>query len=149
MVAKRQAALVRFGSVIVITGSGHAAATKRVYRKVFEDWRTLQDGGLGRGGRDLALDVRIQAIATEKQRKLEQEKARLEKEERDRKNFAKLAAMREEIGSIYEVTMPAIRAIASGDGEVELSEQRRLQRKQELQLLLKTTPELKQLSNYQ
>ena len=65
MVAKRQAALVRFGTVVVVTGRRHAAATERVYRKVFEDWRTLQDGGLGHGGRDLPLDVHVQPIEVE------------------------------------------------------------------------------------
>ena len=83
----------------------------------------------------------MQALATEKMRKLEQEKARLEKEERDRKNYEKLAAMREEIRELYEATMPAIRAIAAGEDETELTEQRRLQRKAELQDVIATSRE--------
>ena len=98
---------------------------------------------------DQPRHVRMAAIANEKQRKLEQEKARQEKEERDRKNYAKMAALREEIATLYASAMPAIEAISKGEGEIEVTEQRRLQRKAELQLLLKTSAELKSLSNYQ
>ena len=62
MVAKRQAALIRFGSVLVVTARAMAAVTRRVYQKCFEDWRVFESGGLGRGGRDLPLGVRVEAI---------------------------------------------------------------------------------------
>ena len=62
MVAKRQAALIRFGSVLVVTACAMAAVTRRVYHKCFEDWRVLESGGLGRGGRKLPLGVRVEAI---------------------------------------------------------------------------------------
>ena len=98
---------------------------------------------------DQPRHVRMQAIQNERNRKAEQEKARLETEELERKNFEKLAAMRAEVEQIYEETIPAIRELANGEGEFEVAEQRRLERSGELKLLLKTAPELKQLSNYQ
>ena len=65
--------------------------------------------------------VRIAAIANEKKRRVEQETARLEKQERDRQNYEKMAAMREEIATMHAQTMPIIEALAAGEGE--LSEQ--------------------------
>ena len=61
-VAKRQAALVRFGAIAVVTGTAMAPATERVYRKCFDDWRVLESGGLGRGGRDLPVPIRVTPI---------------------------------------------------------------------------------------
>ena len=60
--AKRQCSTVRFGSVVVLAHAALAGATQRVYRHVFSDWRVLVDGGLGRGGRDEALDVRVEVL---------------------------------------------------------------------------------------
>lgn len=58
--AKRQAATVRFGSVVVLTARALAAPTLRVWRHVFSDWRVLVDGGQANGGRDEPLHVRVQ-----------------------------------------------------------------------------------------
>lgn len=62
MVAKRQAALVRFGAIVVLSASALAPATSRVYSKCFEDWRVLEGGGRGRGGRDLPIEVAVEAV---------------------------------------------------------------------------------------
>lgn len=64
MVAKRQCALVRFGSVAVITSVALEPATMRAYSKIFEDWRLLEDGGACRGGRDLPIPIHIKPIVT-------------------------------------------------------------------------------------
>ena len=87
---------------------------------------------------DQPRHVRMAALANEKQRKIEQEQARLDKQERDRKNFEKLQAMKEEILGVYNETMPKLKAIFDGDADdIDPSEQRRLQRRNELQLLFK------------
>ena len=60
--AKRQAATVRFGTVIILTASSLAPPTAKVYKHVFSDWRVLVDGGQAKGGRNDALDVRVEAV---------------------------------------------------------------------------------------
>ena len=54
-------------------------------------------------------------------------------ERRRSEGYAKMAALREEIATLYASAMPAIEAISKGEGEIEVTEQRRLQRA-ELQL---------------
>ena len=79
MVAKRQAALVRFGSIVIVTGSSVAETALRVYRKCFEDWRRLENGGKGRGGRDVPLDVRVQPVDVQAAEDSDVHKALLER----------------------------------------------------------------------
>ena len=70
--AKRQASTVRFGTVVILCAPALVAPTLRAYTHVFSDWRVLVDGGLANGGRDDALDVRVEAIegATDADEKL-------------------------------------------------------------------------------
>ena len=96
---------------------------------------------------DQPRHVRIQAIQKEKQRKADLEKSRLEQQERDRANYAKIAAMKEEVAATFARSMPAIEALQRGEGDE--SEIRRYGRKLELQLLLKSPEEFKQLSKFQ
>ena len=67
MVAKRQASLVRFGSVVVVTAASVTAPTQRVFEKAFEDWRKLEGGGQAAGGRDLPIDVRTVPITVDEE----------------------------------------------------------------------------------
>ena len=60
--AKRQCAATRFGKVVVVVAACLADLTRRVYKYVFSDWRMLVDGGAGRGGRDLPLDIEVRAV---------------------------------------------------------------------------------------
>ena len=96
---------------------------------------------------DQPRHVRMAAVQAEKQRKKQQEEERLAKIEKEKANYEKIQAMKDEVKAIADATLPRIRALADGEGDV--SEQRRIARRQELTLLLKEMPELKQLSNYQ
>ena len=91
--------------------------------------------------------VRIASQQNEKKRRIEQQQQHAEGMERERRHYERLAEMKGEIARVHEELMPSLRALAAGDGD--LAEQRRLERKGELQLLLKTAPALKQLSPYQ
>ena len=59
MVAKRQASLVRFGSIVVVTTSCCAAPAARVFRKCFEDWHRPRSTGGGQ------IDVHVESVALE------------------------------------------------------------------------------------
>jgi hypothetical protein len=63
--AKRQAALIRFGTVRVVTGERHITPTLRCYRHCFGDWRVLVNGGACHGGRDEPIDVQVVPIPVE------------------------------------------------------------------------------------
>ena len=91
--------------------------------------------------------MRIASQQNEKKRRIEQQQQHAEGMERERRHYERLAEMKGEIARVHEELMPSLRALAAGDGD--LAEQRRLERKGELQLLLKTAPALKQLSPYQ
>ena len=95
---------------------------------------------------DQPRHVRVQALQAERKKKEEQEQGRLKKLEKEKQNFEKLSKQREEVAAMYVATMATIEEIARGDGDP--TELRRFERKPELQLLLKTEAELKQLSAY-
>ena len=96
---------------------------------------------------DQPRHVRIAAIANEKRRKEEQERARVEKMERERQNYAKIQALKEEVERSYLLLMPTVEALAAGEGEE--ADVRRFSRRNELQLLTKGPAELKALSKFQ
>ena len=64
MVAKRQTPTVRYGRATIVTSRCLAEPTLRVYRKCFEDWRVLLDGGKAHGGKDRPLAIDVEPIDT-------------------------------------------------------------------------------------
>ena len=96
---------------------------------------------------DQPRHVRMAAVQAEKQRKIEQEAQRIAKIEREKLNYEKLQAMKDEIAAVVAEALPRIQALAAGEGDE--SAQRRIARRSELQVILKEPAELKALSNYQ
>ena len=96
---------------------------------------------------DQPRHVRIQALQSEKKKKAEQELSRQKQLEKEKENYAKLQAKKAEIRAIYDATFRTIEGLHTGEGDEK--EIRRYQRKPELQLLNKSTLELKQMSAYQ
>ena len=66
---------------------------------------------------DQPRHVRIQALEAERKKKIEQEKTRQEKLERERQNMEKMAALRHELGHIYEAIVPFMVELSREEGE--------------------------------